>query len=66
MNKEYKELLELQNKYRKGIIKEEDIPEDKLKKLKNLYKTQIKLIEDSIEMDKQEIIRIRKKIEGKH
>ena len=66
MNKEYKELLELQNKYRKGIIKEEDIPEDKLKKLKNLYKTQIKLIEDSIEKEKQEIIKIKKKIEGNY
>ena len=66
MNKEFKELLELQNKYRKGIIKEEDIPEDKLEKLKNLYKTQIKLIEDSIEKEKQEIIKIKKKIEGNY
>lgn len=66
MNKEFKELLELQNKYRNGIIKEEDIPEDKLEKLKNLYKTQIKLIEDSIEKEKQEIIKIKKKIEGNY
>ena len=66
MNKEFKELLELQNKYRNGIIKEEDIPEDKLEKLKNLYKTQIKLIEDSTEKEKQEIIKIKKKIEGNY
>ena len=66
MNKEYIELLELQNKYRKGIIKEKEIPKDKLDKLKKLYNVQIKAVEDSIKEDKEEILRIRKKISAKY
>lgn len=66
MENEYRELLELQKKYRKGIIKEEDISEDKLEKIKKLYYAQIKYIEDLIEKDKQKIIRIKRKISGKY
>lgn len=66
MNKEYSELLELQNRYRKGAIREEDIPKNKLEKLKKLYNAQIKAIENSIKEDKEEILKIRKKISGKY
>ena len=57
-----KELLELQKKYRKGLIKEEDIPEDQVKDLKELYKKQIKIVNESIEEDKKKIIEIKKKL----
>ena len=57
-----KELLELQKKYRSGLIKEKDIPKNQLKDLKELYKKQIKIINDSIEEDKRKIIEIRKKL----
>lgn len=55
-----KELIELQKKYRKGIIREEDIPKDILKDLKELYHRQIKYLQESIEYDKKKILKIRK------
>ena len=56
------ELLELQEKFRKKEIKEENIPQDKLKLLKELYNEQIKSLEEDIEHNKQEILKIRKRI----
>ena len=50
------ELLKLQKKFRKGLIKEEDLTSDELKQLKELYKKQIDYIENSIEEDKKEIL----------
>ena len=66
MKIENREILELQQKYRKGYIKEEEIPKDKLEKLKELYKNQIKFLEDSIEEDKKKIIDIRKRLGKKN
>ena len=54
-------LLELQKKYRKGIIKEEDLTIKEILGLKKLYKKQIKYLEKSIEEDKKKIIEMRKK-----
>lgn len=59
---EDKEILELQKLYIKGKIKEEDIPEEQLKKLKELYCKQIKYLEDSIEEDRKKILKLKKKI----
>lgn len=55
------ELLEIQKKFRRGEIKEKDIPKEQLEDLKELYHKQIDLIEQSIEEDRQKILRIRKK-----
>lgn len=56
-----KELLELQKKFRRGIIKEEDIPEDVVKDLEDLYKKQIQYLEDEIKKDKEKIIQIKRR-----
>ena len=56
------ELEELQKMFKEGKIKEEDIPEEQRKALKELYHKQIKALEDSIEKDRQEIIKIRKQL----
>ena len=61
---EYDELINLQKQYRQGNIKEEDIPEEKLVKLTELYRQQIKLLEKSILEDKREILEIRKKLKS--
>ena len=55
-------LTELQKLYRYGEIKEKDIPEQQLKELKKLYHEQISFLENSIEADKQEILKIKKQL----
>lgn len=52
-------LLKLQKIFRKGDIKENDIPPQKLFELKKLYHEQISFLEESIEIDKQKIIKIK-------
>lgn len=56
------ELLELQKKYRNGEIKEENMSKEEIQQLKELYKQQIKILEESIEEDKNKILEIRKKL----
>ena len=56
------ELIKLQTMFREGLIKEEDLSEDVIKQLEELYHNQIKNLEQSIEKDKQEIIKIRNKL----
>lgn len=56
------ELLKLQKKFRKGLIKEEDLTKTELKNLKELYIKQIDFIEKSIENDKKEILKLKRKI----
>ena len=58
----YEELIKIQTMFRDGLIKEEDLSEDVIKQLEELYKSQIKDLKQSIEKNKQEIIRIRNKI----
>ncbi len=55
-------LLELQKAYRSGAIREQDLSEEQIKQLKKLYKTQIDFLKASVEKDKEEIIKIRKKL----
>ena len=57
-----KELLKLQRRFRSGEIKEEDLLSREIQKLKELYKKQIDFIKESIENDKKEIIRLKRKI----
>ena len=56
------ELLLLQKEYRAGRTTEQDLTEEQIIELKELYKTQIKFLEESIEKDKKEIIKIREKL----
>ena len=55
-------LLELQKLFRNGIIKENDIPKEQLHELKKLYHEQINFLENSIEIDKQKILKIKNKL----
>ena len=57
-----RELLKLQKKFRNGLIKEEDISGEDLNRLKELYKKQIEYINNSIENDRNEILRLKRKI----
>lgn len=55
-------LTELQKLFRDGKIKEKDIPKQQLEKLKNLYHKQINLLENSIEADRQKILKIKNQL----
>ncbi len=57
-----KELLKLQRKYMKNEIQESEIPEEKVEQLKELFREQIKIVEELIEQDKQKILVIRRKL----
>ena len=59
---EKKELLKLQIEYRKRNIKVENIPEEQLQKLIELYKIQINYLKKSIENDRKKITNIRRKL----
>lgn len=65
-NFDYDELINLQKQYNEGKIKEEDIPTEKLNQLKELYYKQISILENAIEKDKDEILKIRKRISNKY
>ena len=55
-------LLELQKLFRNGVIKENDIPKEHLHELKKLYHEQINILENSIETDRQKILKIKNKL----
>ena len=55
-------LLELQKLFRNGIIKENDISKEQLHELKKLYHEQINFLENSIEIDKQKILKIKNQL----
>ena len=59
-----KELLEWQKKFRRGLIKEDDIPEDVKEDLKNLYNKQINYLKESIKMNKEKILQIKRKLKN--
>lgn len=61
-NENYGRLIELQKKFRQGIIKEEDISEEDKENLKKLYHMQIDALEQSIEDDKNKILEIKNKL----
>lgn len=52
-------LIELQKLFRYGEIKEKDIPKQQLEELKKLYHKQISFLENSIETDRQKILKIK-------
>ena len=55
------ELLMLQKRYMKNEIKESEISKEKVEQLKELFRKQIKIVEQLIEDDKQKILKMRKK-----
>lgn len=55
-------LLQLQEKYEKGLIKEEDISDVDYENLCNLYDEQISKINKETELYKKKILEIRKNI----
>lgn len=57
-----KGLLELQKLFRNGMVKEKTIPKEQLYRLKKLYYEQISSLENSIEMDKQKILKIKSQL----
>lgn len=59
-----KDLYELQKLFRTGKIKEKDITEQQRDALKRLYHQQIDFLQNSIENDKQKIIRIKKQLQS--
>jgi len=68
-NKHGRRIIELQKEYRNGKIAEKDISNDDIKKLNELYREQIMRIsrkiendQNKIEMYKNEIIEIRKRM----
>lgn len=56
-------LLKLQKQYRSGEIKEEDLTEEQVNSLFNLYDKQIASLRKSNEMRKQKILEYRKKLQ---
>ena len=56
------ELFKLQKLFRAGMITENQIPELQLRELKNLYHKQISGLENSIETDKQRILKIKSQL----
>ena len=57
-------VLELQKLFRTGKIKEKDIPEQQRYALKQLYHQQIDFLQNSIDSDKQKIIKIKKQLQS--
>ena len=71
-DKELQRILKLQKAYEKRLIVEDEISEEDKEKLYNLYEMQIKEIqasikvsEDAIERNKNDIIKIRDKLKYK-
>lgn len=58
----YTELLELQMKYRTGIIKDEDLTYDQIILLNRLYDMQMNKLEEENEKNRSKIMRYRRKM----
>lgn len=58
----YTELLELQMKYRTGIIKDEDLTYEQIILLNRLYDMQINKMEEENEKNRSKIMRYRRKL----
>ena len=56
------ELLKLQEKFEKGLITEEELTEEEITQLEELYNSQIKMLSDKFEMYKKKIITIKKEL----
>ena len=64
MNKQnkYKQLLDLQNKYRAGLVKDEDLTLDQKILLNKLYDIQLQKLENENKKNLNKIMKYRKKI----
>lgn len=58
----YTELLELQMKYRTGIIKDEDLTYEQIILLNRLYDMQMNKMEEENEKNRNKIMRYRRKL----
>lgn len=58
----YTELLELQMKYRTGIIKDEDLTYEQIILLNRLYDMQMNKMEEENEKNRSKIMRYRRKL----
>lgn len=58
----YTELLELQMKYRTGIIKDEDLTYEQIILLNRLYDMQMNKLEEENEKNRNKIMRYRRKL----
>lgn len=58
----YTELLELQMKYRTGIIKDEDLTYEQIILLNRLYDMQINKMEEENEKNRTKIMKYRRKL----
>lgn len=58
----YKQLLELQKKYRAGIVKDEDLTLEQKILLNKLYDMQLQKLENENEKNLNKIMKYRKKI----
>ena len=61
-NNEEKELLKLQEKFEQGIIQEEDLSQEQVDKLEQLYNKQIEELNEKFLDNKDKIISIKKKL----
>lgn len=61
-NNEEKELLKLQEKFEQGIIQEEDLSQEQVDKLEQLYNKQIEELNEKFLDYKDKIISIKKKL----
>jgi len=61
---EENQLLELQNKYRRGEIAENDLTEEQIDALCDLYDKQIEEIKQSIKVKEEKIAEYKKRIEN--
>ena len=59
---ESKALLDLQNQFELGKIKEEDLTEEQVQGLRSLYNQQIENLKNSIENYRKEILTLKKKL----
>lgn len=62
-NEEDRRILKLQQDFKAGLIKEEDLPEEDFDLLNALYLSQIEKVKQSIEEYKNKIIVIKSKLE---
>ena len=64
MSKEdkYKQLLELQKKYRAGIVKDEDLTLEQKMLLSRLYDVQIERLESENDKNLEKVMKYKKKI----
>lgn len=59
-------LLEIQEAYESGLIKENELTKDQIKSLKELYVLQINTLKNSIDEDEKIILELKEQIDSKN